>query len=267
MVHPTLRPYVATFSAYDVSSAPGVHRGLPGTTLTLVLPIDEPIDVGWARTPSSRRAGWSSVAGLHAAPAEIHHGRRQVGLYLELTLLGSRALLGRPAKDLAGQLCQLDELSPDLADLPERLDEASSWSERSAVVERALTRALARLDAPGPRAEVGRALARLTTGAPVAEVADEVGFSRRHLRNLVQAETGLSPKEYQRLARFERTRDRVVEAARRRRSLAEVAARSGYADQAHLAREWRELAGCPPSQWLREEFPNLQAGGEDEAAR
>ena len=34
----------------------------------------------------------------------------------------------------------------------------------------------------------------------------------------------------------------------------------GYFDQAHLAREFRALAGCPPSQWLAEEFRNVQAG-------
>jgi AraC-like DNA-binding protein len=256
-----LRPYVASLVAYDVTSAPGVHRGLPGTTLTFVLPVERPIDVGWAGAPTTRRAGWSSVAGLHPAPAEIHHDGHQQGFYLELTLPASRVLLGMPAGELSGLLTDLDELAPELADLPERLHETVGWVARNHLVQHALVAALARHDAPGPRAEVGRALARLTTGAPVAEVADDVGYSRRHLGNLVRAETGLSPKEYQRVARFQGSRDRVLAAARAGTSLAEVAARSGYADQAHLAREWRELAGCPPSQWLREEFPNLQAQG------
>jgi AraC-like DNA-binding protein len=36
----------------------------------------------------------------------------------------------------------------------------------------------------------------------------------------------------------------------------------GYFDQAHLAREFRTLAGCPPSRWLAEEkFRNVQAAG------
>ena len=42
--------------------------------------------------------------------------------------------------------------------------------------------------------------------------------------------------------------------------LADLAADCGYFDQAHLAREFRVLAGCPPSQWLAEEFRNVQAG-------
>ncbi len=254
-----LRPYVAALVAYDVIAEPGVHRGLPGTRLTLVLPIGEPLDVGWAGAPGSRRAGWSSVAGLHAAPAHIHHGTRQRGFFLELTVAGSRALLGLPAQALAGVLTDLDELAPDLARLPEVLHGTESWSERTAAVHRALVSALARHGDTGPRAEVGRALARLTAGAGVAAVADEVGYTRRHLGTLVRAETGLSPKAFQRIARFERSRDHVLAAAVTGASLAEVAARAGYADQAHLSREWRALAGCPPSQWVREELPNVQA--------
>ena len=42
--------------------------------------------------------------------------------------------------------------------------------------------------------------------------------------------------------------------------LADLAVACGYFDQAHLAREFRSLAGCPPSQWLTEEFRNVQAG-------
>ena len=103
------------------------------------------------------------------------------------------------------------------------------------------------------RPEVGRALALLTRGVPVAATADEVGYSRRHLGTLLRAETGLAPKQLHRLGRFERSRSLVG-----RRPLAEVAARCGYADQAHLAREWRDLAGCPPSTWIAEELPFVQ---------
>ena len=37
------------------------------------------------------------------------------------------------------------------------------------------------------------------------------------------------------------------------RSLATIAADCGYADQAHMAREWRALAGASPTQWLADE--------------
>lgn len=65
-IHPALVPYVSSLTTYDVDlGAPGVHRGLPGTSLTFVLPIGEPLDVSWAGRPETRRERWSSVAGLH----------------------------------------------------------------------------------------------------------------------------------------------------------------------------------------------------------
>lgn len=251
-----LAPYVAALAAYDVDlGGPGVHRGLPSTTITLVLPVGEPLDVAWAGEPASRRRGWSSVSGLHTRPAAIHHGGRQRGVQVALTLAGARAVLGVPASELAGGLLELDELAgraPRLALLPEQLEEAGpgGWAGQ---VAGALRAEIARRDPPGLRPDLQRALGRLVRGRSVQAVADEVGFSRRHLGTLVRAETGLSPKQVQRLGRFECSRALVG-----RRPLASVAHACGYADQAHLTRDWVELAGCPPTVWLREEFPFLQ---------
>lgn len=58
-----------------------------------------------------------------------------------------------------------------------------------------------------------------------------------------------------RVTRFDRTRRRM----RPWSALASAAAEGGYYDQAHLAREFRGLAGCSPSEWLATEFANVQA--------
>lgn len=81
------------------------------------------------------------------------------------------------------------------------------------------------------------------------------------MASLFRAECGITPKEYQRISRLETSRQRLAETVRSRTrapSLAGVAAACGYADQAHLTREWSDLAGVPPTTWLREEFPFLQ---------
>ena len=263
-----LRRHVVGRFAYDVDfGAPGVHRGLPSTTITLVLPLDEPLRVSWAGQPASFRAGWGSLSGLHTSPAAIHHGGSQRGIQLALSVEGARVLLGRPAADLAGALTDLDEADAvprALRELPARLHDLPTWGARVALVDRTLATLAARHGDLRPRAEVAHALALLTSGTAVAAVADEVGYSRRRLSTLVQGECGLAPKAFQRVARFELARQNLG-----RRPLAEVAAVCGYSDQAHLSREWSALAGCTPTTWLREEFPFVQDhdgvdGGESE---
>ena len=101
------------------------------------------------------------------------------------------------------------------------------------------------------------------------ELASQVGWSPRYLQRRLLAETGLTPKAAARVTRFDRAR-RICSArpsrpaqgrlATGRLTLVDVAAGCGYDDQAHLAREFRALAGCPPSAWLAEEFRNVQSG-------
>jgi transcriptional regulator GlxA family with amidase domain len=67
---------------------------------------------------------------------------------------------------------------------------------------------------------------------------------------------GLAPKAAARVLRFERSR-RLIEAAKGQ-GLADVAAAAGYYDQAHMTRDWREIAGCPPTTWIAEELPSVQ---------
>lgn len=251
---PRLDPRLAEVTAYDVDlGGPGVHRGLPSTAPMLVVPLDEPLDVAWAGLPTSRTTGWSSVSGVGLRPAEIRHGGHQRGVQVALTPAGCRALLGLPVAALGSDLLTLEDVSPDLRHLPERLAEARP-TDVAAVAVRELARVVSRRrEVAGPRPEVRRALALLARGRRVEATAADVGWSRRHLATAVRSETGLSPKQWQRVARLQRSRGLLGH-----RPTAEVAALCGYADQSHLTREWTELAGCTPTTWLREEFPFLQ---------
>nr|BFE69525.1 hypothetical protein GCM10020092_028260 [Actinoplanes digitatis] len=82
----------------------------------------------------------------------------------------------------------------------------------------------------------------------------EVGWSARHLTDRFRVETGLGLKEAARVVRFDRARRRLTPRTR----LADLAADTGYYDQAHLNREFRAMAGCSPSRWLADEFTFVQ---------
>lgn len=93
-------------------------------------------------------------------------------------------------------------------------------------------------------------------------LAAEIGWSRQHLARRFGDEFGLGPKLAARVVRFERAR-RMLERTPSFVSIAQVAAACGYYDQAHLNRDFAELAGCSPTVWLAAELPSFQ---DDEAA-
>ncbi|MFJ5676775.1 helix-turn-helix domain-containing protein [Streptomyces sp. NPDC093097] len=100
---------------------------------------------------------------------------------------------------------------------------------------------------PGRSARTGAIVAALGRGRPVAEAARLAGMGERQLHRHSLAVFGYGPKTLGRVLRLVR----ALELARAGVPYAEVAARAGYADQAHLAREVKSLAGAPMRALLR----------------
>jgi AraC-like DNA-binding protein len=268
-----LRRYVAWYTGYRQRGIPPArHRGLPSPYLTMIFTLDEPLSIEAHPDPGQPPGEFGTLlGGLHSAPALIRHDGAQSGIQLALKPPGVRALLGLPA----GQLADLDVPAEAVlggvgAELRERVRGAAGWPERFAVLDEILLRQLlARQGSAAVPPEVlwsWRQLLRAGGAVRVADLAAETGWSGRHLASRFRAEIGLTPKAAARVVRFDRARRHLAEHAGTGAyqnggyQLADLAAEMGYFDQAHLAREFRALAGVPPSQWLAEEFRNVQAG-------
>jgi AraC-like DNA-binding protein len=87
----------------------------------------------------------------------------------------------------------------------------------------------------------------LVNAGSVAEMGRATGMSSRALQRWFARHVGVAPRHYLRLLRFQKAFAEVPDAA----SLADHAAASGFADQAHMAREFREMAGVPATQARR----------------
>jgi len=81
--------------------------------------------------------------------------------------------------------------------------------------------------------------------AHVADLAAETGWSRTRLASRFSEQVGISPKRFALVVRFEGARRLLTQGSS---SLAEIAARAGYYDQAHLSRDISALAGCTPAE-------------------
>lgn len=252
---PPLRPFVHRYTGYRYEGFdPGIHAGLPSRHLTFIVSLDAPIDVGHMRDPTApRRRFGALVGGLHTAPAAIHHDGNQHGIQLEITPQGARALFGMPAAEIVDRTVPMDTVLGRLtAQLIDRLHATATWSRRFELLDRLLAAAIAESGTAPP--QVAFAWQRLTATGGAVEVGDlavEVGWSRRHMSERFRREYGLPPKTMARVIRFERARRMLTE--ERQPSLGAVAAAAGYADQAHMNRDWREFAAASPTRWMADE--------------
>ncbi|HEY8455178.1 MAG TPA: helix-turn-helix domain-containing protein [Actinopolymorphaceae bacterium] len=265
---PPLAGIVAWYQGYETEVvSPGFHRGLPAPYLTMIVTFDAPLVVAEHPDPTQPAGTYDTlIGGLHTRPALIAQSGRQAGIQLAIHPFGAEALFGMPAGELVGKdLDAVDVLGKHALELHERIQLAASWPERFAALDDVLSRRVRNGREPCPvLTHAWRRIVESRGTVRISSLADELGYSDRTLEKRFRAQTGLSPKVAARLARFDAARRALGHRALAGSdtSLAALAAEYGYYDQAHLAREFRELAGCPPTFLLRDEFENLQASAE-----
>lgn len=153
------------------------------------------------------------------------------------------ALLGVPADELRDQRIELTDVwaSGTVRRLSEQLAEAG---DPVLALERIAVRRAAEVEPPDP--VLRRVVAALDAGWSVGATAEAAGLNARLLHRRSLAAFGYGPKTLARVLRMQR----ALAAARSGMSFADTAAATGFADQAHLAREVRDLTGMPLGQVL-----------------
>ncbi|MFF8403613.1 helix-turn-helix domain-containing protein [Streptomyces sp. NPDC014846] len=148
------------------------------------------------------------------------------------------ALLGVPAHELRDRRVELADLWPAsrVRRLRDRIEAAPDAA--TALEDIALDRSTW---AAVPDPLLRRLVECLDEGRPVAGAADELELGARQLHRRCLGAFGYGPKTLARILRLQR----ALALARSGLPYAETAVRAGYADQPHLAREVRELAGRP----------------------
>ncbi|MGW1778707.1 helix-turn-helix domain-containing protein [Streptomyces sp. NPDC002143] len=217
---------------------------------TLLLGFDEPIRI--SRSGRAPDTLVSVYCGPTTTPAVGEHGGRMSGIEVLLTPWAAFTLFGTPQHELVNRTVDPDELPHALAtsvgELAAALAALPGWEERFGLLDEVFARWWA---AGTPSSErVARAWALLvrTGGAiPVPRLAEEVGWSVRHLENRFREQIGLGPKAAARVLRLQRARRLLADG----QSAAETAALCGFYDQAHLSGEFKAMTGCTPREFAQ----------------
>ena len=251
----TLRPFVRQLWASDGQGPPPAGAGremmLPSGALHLVLRLaDSPLRIYRnGDDPIGFTVSAAVIGGPRVRPyvKDVSQPVPSVGAVLVPGAAG--LLVGAPAAAFAGGHTPLEDVwgASPVAELRERLWAAGSASRRLAVFEAALAARLPPLRGIDPL--IAEAVAGFETGVPVGTVVGRSGYSHRHFARRFIESVGLGPKIYGRLWRFGRVLERL--SAGGGAALADLAAEAGYADQAHLTREFRSFAGLSPSRYRR----------------
>ena len=216
----------------------------------------------WASRPSETVAGlvlpdacidliWNGVsifvAGPDTGPVPVppSPGQRFAGLRFRPGR--APAFLGVPASELLDSRVSLGDLwgEAEAASLAGRLVAARSPEHAAGLLDDAIAdRAAAAPDSDPIVDHLVAVFRKQPDAGGVVQLASQIlAIGERRLHRHCLAAVGYGPKMLERVLRFQRAR----RLARDTGSLATVAVLAGYADQAHLTRESRRLAGRTPS--------------------
>jgi AraC-like DNA-binding protein len=155
------------------------------------------------------------------------------------------SVLGLPACEVRNQEVPLDLVWRRMDVLSGRLAEQRDTEARLAVLETALIERVAKARECDPLVEAGIAWLAASPSGRVRELCRSAGVSERQLRRRFDAAVGYGPKTLARILRLQRTLA-LHRACGGPSGLAGLATEAGYADQAHMSRDFADLAGAPP---------------------
>lgn len=214
----------------------------------------------WLRdreTPERDRAFERTfVSGLQRGPLLVESPSAPTMAGVRLRPEGVAAFLRDTPSSIAEAVVDLDDILGSAIDrLRDQVASTSDLRVRTLLLAAAVARHLD--SAPGASDAVRGALHAVHSSrgtVPIRELVRTSGHSHRWLTERFRSEVGMTPKTYSRLVRFESAFERLgsLESVH----WGELALDAGYYDQAHLARDFRELAGTTPTEVFRRRAPD-----------
>ncbi len=238
--HPSLARYILNywaFAAGDFEDAPYMHHVMPDGCVSLVYKL-----------PSSSTSDWIGLAGprLKEIRVPVMPGAQWWGVRFWPDALQSilhvaplSLLKATPSSSPAFVKC-----------LHTRLATCKTFHDAGSVLDTAFMNLLPRCT---PLDKVVRrgieCIVAMQGLEPITKLAGDLGLSERQFQRRFRTAVGLTPKQFARIRRFRSSIGNVLR--QMPDTWGRVAAENGYADQAHMTREFSTLVGLPPTSFQK----------------
>jgi AraC-like DNA-binding protein len=252
-----LQPYVECYWEATSEGATGfepIELLVPDLRVELIVNAGEPY--AWSADAQSepKNSPRFGCIGMRGRALAIQQPGRLKHFAVRFRPGGLSAFTRVPLSQLTQVVSEVDALwGRHSAELEQRILDATTSSERVLAADRFLLSRLPRLQ---ERSELSRrcATALVNSGglAPIAEVARQHRIGYKQLERAFARDVGLSPKHFAKIARLQRTLEIAVRNPDI--SLTLLACEVGYADQAHMTREFAALIGRSPRAFFAERF-------------
>jgi AraC-like DNA-binding protein len=258
---PPLNQYVELFWYYvDLFPDHDREHVLPDGTFELIINLQETPRKLFRQVDTSGhdtfKRGWISGAQSKFLMIDALPESSMIGVHFKPG--GAAAFLGLPANELAGRVVELDAIWGNTVwEWRDQLLAAKTANKKFAVLEYLLLRRLAQ-SRQNQNDAIGWALERYIAEPGVqtiTSVSSRLGFSHKHFIDLFRCATGLTPKLFCRIRRFQQALVEVQ--ARAEIDWADVAYTCGYFDQSHFVHDFVEFSGLNPTA-----YPNRCLDGE-----
>jgi AraC-like DNA-binding protein len=253
---PELAGLVRGYTGFvERSDAPLRRLEPPSGTAVLIVSFGAPFDVSAPGRPVTTH-GESFIGRVSQLPATVEFVGTSAGIQVDFMPLGVQMFCGLPMDEVPDPAVGLGDLfGAEGALLTELLAGAPDWDTRFDLLDTAILRRYAQ--APEPPAGVAWAWRTLELSggrARVGDLSERLGWTPRRLIDGFRAHVGVTPKTAGRILRFHRATG-LLRAADARTPIARIASECGYADQAHMNREFRDFAGKTPASYRKATLP------------
>lgn len=254
--HPLLAPYVECYWKADADKPPfrDTESLIPDCTIELMFNFGD--DYAQVKNGIKETVKGSHIIGIRKQALHISQTSHQHVFSIRFRPGGSYPFFRIPVHLFANGFWNIRELlGRELQELEEQLHDAEDV-ERAQLADRFL---LARLRLQDDDYRFTAACARWllkNPGLPVAEACRMFGTHYKKLERKFNQVIGLTPSELLKIQRFNKAILTMYSC--RFSSLTEVAYACGFYDQSHFIREFRQLSGHSPRQFLKEQFTIVQ---------